>query len=197
LSVEPLKMATETQPVSVDQFLTMIDADLFPREARLELLDGRLVEVMTKNPPHNFTARQIGILLKAIVPQGWLLSEEKSLNLSRYWRPEPDLAIIRGPNDRYRKSDPTAADVALLIEVADSSYATDRGEKWRAYAAARIPIYWIVNINQSQVEVYCKPIGRGKNASYRQADLFTIEAEVPVVIDGLDVGRIVVREILP
>jgi hypothetical protein len=92
---------------------------------------------------------------------------------------------------------PHARETAVVVEVSESTYSFDRGEKWRAYAAARIPIYWIVNINKSQVEVYRDPISRGKNARYRQADLFTIDAEVPVVIDGQDVGRIVVKEILP
>ena len=96
------------------------------------------------------------------------MGEEKSLKLGRFWRPSP-IAVLRGPNERYRSSDPTSTDVSLLIEVADSSYATDRGEKWRAYAAARIPIYWIVNLDKNQIEVYCDPIGRGKKASYRQA----------------------------
>jgi Uma2 family endonuclease len=183
--------------LTVRQYLAMIDAGIFPHDARVELLDGSLVDPMTKYPPHNYTARQMGILLKQLVPENWLLSEEKSLTMGRFWRPEPDLAVIRGPNDRYRKRDPAAADVSLLIEVADSSYATDRGRKWQAYASARIPIYWIVNLAKSQVEVYREPKGRGKKASYRATEIFAAGDGVPVVIDGQDVGRISVNEILP
>jgi Uma2 family endonuclease len=190
-------MATDMKLITVEHYLAMILDGTIAPDARLELLDGRLVEQMTKYPPHNFTSRELSLLLRAIVPAPWLVSEEKSLALGRFWRPEPDLAVIKGPNDRYRTSDPKAEDVILLIEVADSTYATDRGEKWRAYAAARIPIYWIVNINQQQIEVYREPTGRGKNAAYRVTEIFGIEAEIPVVIDGRDVGRIVVKEILP
>jgi hypothetical protein len=85
----------------------------------------------------------------------------------------------------------------LVVEVAESTYSYDRGEKWRAYAAARIPIYWVVNLDESRIEVYTDPIGRGKKASYRQSAIFGADAEVSVVIDGRDVGRIVVKEILP
>ena len=183
--------------LTVRQYLEMIVSGAIPHDARVELLDGRLVEQMTKYAPHNYTARQLGILLKGILPAAWLISEEKSLNLGRYWRPEPDIAIIRGPNTRYRRGDPTSKDVSLLIEVADSSYPTDRGEKWRAYAAARIPIYWIVNLEKGQIEVYTNPIGRGKKAAYREAATFGADATVLVVIDGQDVGRIAVKDILP
>jgi Uma2 family endonuclease len=152
---------------------------------------------MTKFAPHNCTARQLGLLLRGILAAGWVISEEKSVTLGRRWRPEPDLAIIRGPNSRYRNSDPTPTDIGLLVEVADSSYPTDQGEKWRAYAAARIPIYWIVNLNRNQIEVYSDPVGRGKSASYRQAATFGTDAEVPVVIDGREVGRFAVKDTLP
>jgi Uma2 family endonuclease len=183
--------------LTVRQYVAMLGAGVLADDAHLELLDGKVVNQMTKFAPHNYASRQVGLLLKGILAPEWLVSEEKSVTLGRLWRPEPDIALLRGPNSRYRKSDPTAADIGLLIEVSDSSYATDRGEKWRAYAAARIPVYWIVNLNQSQVEVYRDPIGRGKKAGYREAVTFGADAEVPVVIDGREVGRITVKDILP
>jgi Uma2 family endonuclease len=201
-------MATETRKdeprrgnrrnrLNVDQFVRSIEAGVFPPDARVELLDGNVVQQMTKFAPHNYTARQAGLLLKGLLPATWLISEEKSLVLGRYWRPEPDIAVIRGPNSLYRARDPKAADVGLLIEVAESTYAMDRGEKWRAYAAARIRVYWIINLPQCQIEVYSDPVGRGKSASYREAASFGPDDEIPVVIDGQEVGRLAVRDVLP
>jgi Uma2 family endonuclease len=186
-----------TYRLSVEQYLKMIAAGVFPPGARVELLGGVLVQQMTKHAPHDFTVGRLGMMLRQSLPPPWIVREEKSLVLGRSWRPEPDLAIIRGPDTLYRSRDPRAADVGLLIEVAESSYAYDRGEKWRAYAAARIPFYWIVNLVKGQVEVYRDPAGRGRSASYRQADTFGPEAEVPVVIDGHEAGRLAVAEILP
>jgi Uma2 family endonuclease len=191
-------MATDIQPITVEHYLAMIVDGTIAPDARLELLDGRLVEQMTRYAPHTFAVVELAeALRRLILPSDWVVREEKPIVLGRLWRPEPDIAVVKGPNDRYRKSDPVAADAVLLIEVADSTYPADRAEKWRAYAAARIPIYWIVNINQQQIEVYRDPAGRGKNAAYRVTEIFGIEAEIPVVIDGRDVGRIVVKEILP
>jgi Uma2 family endonuclease len=198
-------MATATQETGLQirpyrlnlrQYLAMIGAGIIPNDAHVELLDGKLVDKMTKFAPHNYTARQLGLMMKDLVGPGWLISEEKSIRLGRHWRPEPDIAVIRGPNSRYRKKDPAGADIGLIIEVADSSYATDRGEKWRAYAAARISAYWIVNLGKSQIEVYTDPIGRGKKASYRQIDIFEDGNVVPIVLEGQDIGRIAVNEVL-
>jgi Uma2 family endonuclease len=201
-------MATETRKdraasgnrpyrLNVDQFVRSIEAGVFPPDARVELLDGILVEQMTKFAPHNYTARQLGLLLRGVLPAAWILSEEKSLVLGRYWRPEPDIAIIRGPNSLYRSRDPKASDAGLLIEVAESTYDYDRGEKWRAYAAARIPVYSIINLPDRRVEVYTDPAGRGRSASYRKSSAFGPEDEIPVVIDGAEIGRLAVRDILP
>jgi Uma2 family endonuclease len=199
-------LATDAKPknqtgkpyrLTVQQYLAMIVSGIIPHDAHVELLDGRIVDQMTKFAPHNYTARQLGLILKSLLRDPWLISEEKSVILGRNWRPEPDLTVIRGPNSRYRKVDPNAKDIGIIIEVADSSYAVDRGEKWRAYAAARIPVYWIVNLNKGQIEVYTEPVGRAKNASYRELATFGIEEEVPVIIDGHEVGKITVKDILP
>ena len=186
-----------TRIVCVSEYLKMIVAGVFPPDAQVELLDGILVEQMTKYAPHNYTARQLGLLLRGILPAAWFLSEEKSLVLGRYWRPEPDIAVIRGPNSLYRTRDPKAADVGAADRGRRFDLRLDRGEKWRAYAAARIRVYWIVNLPERRIEVYTDPAGRGKSASYRESATFGPDDEVPVVIDGQEVGRLAVRDILP
>lgn len=205
-------MATETPPttetqatgsawlpyrLTVGQFLAMIDAGIFPHDAHVELLGGMLVRMMTKGNPHDYTLEALGEALRALKPQGWLLREDKSLQLGPRSRPEPDIAIVRGPRSQFSKRTPHARETALVVEVSESSYAYDRGEKWRAYAAARIPIYWIVNLAKNQIEVYRDPSGRGKTAAYRSAEMFGPDAEVPVTIDGREVGRVAPRDILP
>jgi Uma2 family endonuclease len=153
--------------------------------------------MMTKGNPHDYSLGAVAEELRRLTPTDWILREDKSLQLGRYSRPEPDVAIVRGPRRQYHNRTPHARETALVVEVSQSTYNYDRGEKWRAYAAARIPIYWIVNLEKSQIEVYRDPAGRGKNASYRQSEIFGIDHEVPVIIDGQDIGRIVVKEILP
>jgi Uma2 family endonuclease len=132
-----------------------------------------------------------------LLPGGWFVNEEKPIRLSRWSQPEPDVAVIRGRLKDYGEKGPTAVHVGLLAEVADSSYPKDRGAKWRKYAAARIAVYWIVNLPLRQIEVYTSPSGRGKSAAYQGAATYGADDEIPVSLEGRELGRIKVRAVLP
>jgi Uma2 family endonuclease len=115
--------------VSVRQFRKMISAGVFGEHDHVELLDGILVDKMTKHPPHNFTVAEIADVFRAVIGPDWVIQEEKSVILGRFSLPEPDVAVAKGPRERYRSVSPKATDLGLLIEVADTSYAKDRGNK--------------------------------------------------------------------
>ena len=177
------------------QFRKAAEAGVFG-EHQVELLGG-LPCVMTTNPPHDFVVGSLGEALERLAPApAWVVNEEKTLRLGR-WRPLPDLSIARGPRSASRRRLPAAADLALIVEVADTTYAKDRGPKYRRYAAAGIPVYWIVDLNRRQVEVHTDPVGRGKAAVYRSCVIAAEADQVAVVLDGREVGRVAVGDILP
>lgn len=80
--------------------------------------------------------------------------------------PEPDLVWVLPK--RYRDAHPTASDVILLIEVADSSVDYDRGEKAEIYAEAGIHEYWLINIIDRTIEVRRSP----KDGEYSSDQVF-------------------------
>jgi Uma2 family endonuclease len=84
-------------------------------------------------------------------------------------------------------------DVALLVEVSDTTLDLDQGPKWDAYAKGRIPVYWIVNLVDRQVEVYAEPGPDG----YAVSRTFVPGQVIPVVLDGVEVGQIAAADILP
>ena len=129
-------MATHTPPqtgtireglvpyrLTARRFLAMIEAGIIPERPRVELIRGRLVERMTKNTPHDFAVDVIAEGLRPLVAPSHIVRQEKSLVLGRGSRPEPDVCVLRGPRETYRTRDPEAMDVALIVEVADSTYA--------------------------------------------------------------------------
>lgn len=183
--------------LSVAQYLKMIETGILPERPRVELVRGRLITRMTKNTPHNFAVLALGEILRVRVAPGHIVSQESSLVLGDHSRPEPDFTVPRGPSTTYRSRDPRASDVVLIIEVSDSTYAKDRGLMWRLYAEARLPIYWIVNIGLRQVEVYSEPSGKGRGAAYAKVEIYEADSEVPVVIEGVEVGKVSVGQILP
>ena len=106
-----------------------------------------------------------------------LASVQGPLRLDRHNEPQPDLMLLRPRRDRYRNSHPTAADVLLLVEVADSSLAYDRGPKLALYARHGVPEVWVVDLVGRTVEV-CRAAraarlcgaaaGHGRVASHRR-----------------------------
>lgn len=183
--------------LSVRQYLRMIAAGVFPPETHVELLGGILVQKMTKGHPHNYLSMILPEALRSIISRPWVVVDEISLRLGPRSRPEPDIMVLQGPIRRFKDQPPTPADVALIVEVAESSYHYDRGHKWRKYAAAAIPAYWIINLSKRQVEVYRDPTGAGETAAYGTAEVYGEDAAIPVIIAGVEVGRVPVADILP
>ena len=103
----------------------------------------------------------------------------------------PDVKLIRGRIEVYPRDFPTTADVPLVVEVADTSLPKDRALA-TVYAREGIPVYWLIDLNDRKVEVYEGP-GEG---GYARMTIHAEEAAVPVVVDGREVGRILVRDIL-
>ncbi len=182
--------------LTVRQFEKMIEAGILRAEDRVELLGGLLIKKMTTYDPHDFAVSSLAERFRELLKPAWSIREEKSVVLGRYWRPQPDISVARGPHTNYRSRAPRARDLGLLTEVADSSYAKDRGWKWDKYAGSKVPVYWIVNIPERRIEVYTSPSGRGKAAHYRECTTYEADQEVPVIIEGQELGRIKVSDIV-
>ncbi|MSR53831.1 MAG: Uma2 family endonuclease [Gemmataceae bacterium] len=100
-----------------------------------------------------------------ILSDDWVLQVQGAITLAKS-EPEPDIAIVAGPEDRYDGLNPGGHDSHLIVEVADTSLFEDRGVKLQIYAEAKIPIYWIVNLIDRPIEEYTQPRG-GKKATCR------------------------------
>ena len=105
--------------------------------------------------------------------------------------------VIRGQTRDYLEHHPQARELALVVEVSDSSLRHDQGFKKAIYAAAAIPVYWIINLIDRRVEVYTDPTAPADQPDYRQRQAFSGTEQVPVVIAGREVARIPVSELLP
>lgn len=62
---------------------------------------------------------------------------------------------------------------------------------------AGVPVYWIINLIQLQIEVYTEPDRRNTPPDYRQRRIYRGADLVPVIINGTEVGQILVQDILP
>ncbi|MEP0878193.1 Uma2 family endonuclease [Funiculus sociatus GB2-M2] len=190
--------AVPTEPVwrlSVEQYHQMIRLGILSDDDPVELLDGWLVYKMPKNPPHRATTKLTRNALEAVIPEGWYVDTQEPITLADS-EPEPDVVVVRGNTRDYLDRHPGASEIALIIEVADSTLERDRTSKQRLYARAGIPIYWIINLPEKQIEVYTEPIVAEESIYQRRQD-YQLSDEVPVAIAGQIISRLSVLELLP
>ena len=182
--------------ISVERYHEMIEAGTLTENDRLELLEGFLVEKMTVNPPHSFTTDQIRDELTAVIPSTFFVKSQQPITTFDS-EPEPDVMIIAGKKRLFVNRHPGPEDVALLIEVSDATLQQDQTWKKRIYAQAGIPVYWIVNLPDRQIEVYTEPSGASANPTYRHLVTYQEDDKIPVVVDGVETAVIPVRDLLP
>ena len=198
-----MSTATTTQPprvlsprphrITVDEYERIIEAGVLEDPGRVELIDGEMVDKMGKSAEHGYTTKKTLRALEGRLPSGWTWRSEQPVRIPAFDEPEPDVTVVRGTDEDYEHKLPTAADVALLIEVSSSTLAQDRGKRLLVYAKGRIPVYWIVNLVNRQVEVYSRP---GKTG-YRSHKTFASGEHVPLTIGGQKLRPIAVDDLLP
>jgi Uma2 family endonuclease len=194
----PDKVASAPAPVyrfTVKQYHRMIETGILTDNDRVELLQGWIVPKMPQNPPHAATVTRIMRRLMPQLPSEWLLRNQSAITLPQS-EPEPDFAVVRGPEEIYFHRHPGPRDVGLLIEVADTTLLHDRRRKGPIYAAARIPYYWIINLVEGVVEVYTQPRA-GKAAGYQSQRVSGIKESISLILGGRVATKIPVRDLLP
>jgi Uma2 family endonuclease len=184
--------------ISVDRYHAMIDAGILTPDDPVELVEGVLVFKMPKDELHAATDGLLDDLLRTLLPEGWFYRNQNPVTLEDS-EPQPDGAVVRGARRDYvrRGTKPGPADIAIIIEVSDSTLARDRTMKARAYARAGIASYWIVNLIDRVIEVYTAPDPLAAEPAYRVKHVYGAKDSVPVSIEGREVAQAPVAAILP
>jgi len=133
--------------------------------ARVELLDGQIIDTPRISPYHGGIVRRLNRLFTPLSKDRWLLSVRNPVHLDDYSEPQPDLMLLNPAADDYTSRHPGPEDVFLLIEVSDSTLESDREVKLPAYGRAGIAEVWIVNLVNGTLEVYREPHFTGYGSS--------------------------------
>jgi Uma2 family endonuclease len=145
--------------LTVDEYYRMGEAGILARNERVELIEGELIEMAPIGSEHAGTVNKLAYALILAVGSQAVVSPQNPVRLANRTEPEPDFAVLQARADFYTLAHPTAQDVLLAIEVADSSLAYDSGLKRALYASRDIREFWIVNLVARVVEVYRNPSG--------------------------------------
>jgi len=133
--------------LTVADYYRMAEVGILAPDARVELIDGDIIDMA---PPGSLHAATVTFLTRALVlaaENEALVLAQNPVRLSEYSEPQPDLALLRRRDDFYREHHPRAGDVLLIVEVAATSLRFDRERKLPLYAGHEIPEMWLVDLH--------------------------------------------------
>jgi Uma2 family endonuclease len=195
----PVVSLDEHRPVDLtaDQFFRIIEAEVFDHKRRVCLWGGRLLEKMAKTRAHFTSTVRIFNALRRL-PVGWLMWAENPVMLDARHVPCPDVTVFRGPITVYEREDrfPSAKEAGLIIELAVTSLPKDLGARAEVFARALIPTYWVADVLGRKLIEHRGPRVVDGVGSYEQVRTLGRDDEVPLILDGREVGPIPVRELL-
>jgi Uma2 family endonuclease len=139
------------------EYNRMAEAGILTEDDRVELIEGVIVEMSPIGSRHAACVNRLNMLLSSQAGQDSIVSVQNPIVVDDYSEPEPDVAVLRMRHDYYAQELPTASDVLLVIEVADTSVEIDRSVKIPLYARAGIPFAILVDLPKGLIEIYSDP----------------------------------------
>ncbi|MCS6920141.1 MAG: Uma2 family endonuclease [Fimbriimonadales bacterium] len=168
---EPAAPALQRLRFTPEMFHKLGEAGILDDNQKYELLEGDIYPMPPEGPEHAGIGSDIAYQMMQRGATEWHARIEKPLRLGDS-EPIPDIAIVPGRPRDYLSQHPTTA--LLVIEIASSSLPKDRLRKRPIYAQAGIPEYWIVNLQQRQLEVYREPAG----SEYKSIRYYTLDESI-------------------
>jgi Uma2 family endonuclease len=169
---------------TADEFQRMAEAGIFGEDERIELLAGEIVQMSPIGSPHAWCVNRLNRIF-ARLGEAVIVSVQNPVRLDERSTPQPDLAVLRP--DASEQRHPGPSDMLLVVEVASSSVAVDRGIKAPLYARAGVSELWIADLVADRLEMYRDPaptgyrlvrvFGRGQRLSPLFAPDLAIEAD--------------------
>ncbi|HWE93903.1 MAG TPA: Uma2 family endonuclease [Tepidisphaeraceae bacterium] len=180
---------------TVEEYHRLIGQGYFAADERYELLNGFIVRKMSRDPIHDAALEIASEVIRSRVPAGWRIRIQSAIATADS-EPEPDMAIVRGTPQDHVTRHPGPGELAIVVEVANTSLNDDRTVKGALYARASIGVFWIINLIDRRVEVYTDPTGPDSTTAYRHREDYGIGLAVPLTV-GTAVASVPISELLP
>jgi len=132
--------------ITVDEYHRMAEVGLLAPDARVELIEGVIIDMAPIESAHGMAVDLFTELLVTAVRGRAIVRAQGAIQLSRWSEPQPDIALLKPRKDRYRGSNPEGGDIFLVVEVSESSLKYDLDTKSRLYARHGVPELWVVDV---------------------------------------------------
>jgi Uma2 family endonuclease len=176
--------------VTTQEFFRMGEAGVLDPEARIELIEGEMIDMPPIAPPHAGRTTRLTLLLIEAIGRRAVVSTQNPILLGDLSAPHPDIAILKPRDDFYSSEHPQAEDVLVVIEIADSSVRYDRTRKLPLYARYGIPEVWLIDIPARTIWVHRAPENGAYRTSFQLGPPYRIS---PSMLEGveLELGALV------
>lgn len=179
--------------ITVDEYYRMGELGLLAPDARVELIEGEIIDMPSIGDRHGGTVSQLDHLLQRVAGERAQVRCQNPVHLSHISEPVPDLALVIPRADYYKRRHPTAGDTLLIVEVSVSTLHFDRGVKVPLYARHGVPEVWILDLPHGRLHRCGDPAEGG------YATIETIEAPgliAPAALPGapVDLGAVLAPE---
>lgn len=144
---------------TVEEYHQLIDIG-FLDDRRVELINGHLIKMLPQSPEHADSVKFLYDTLSEALKNRAIVRDSKPITLSDS-EPEPDIAIVSGSREDYKKRHPTPCDIMLVAEISKSTISKNCGDKLGLYATEGIQEFWIINLAHHNVRVLKNPKGSG------------------------------------
>jgi Uma2 family endonuclease len=165
--------------LSVDDYHRMGDIGVLAADARVELLNGEVIDMAPMGQRHHSTVLRLSQRLQFAVGGRALVSTQLPVRLDAHSEPEPDLALLCARQDFYASALPSAADTLLVIEVSDATLAYDVRIKVPLYARHGVPECWVLDLPGGLLRRFAAPEGDA------YTDTSVIERPASMALPGL------------
>ena len=149
-----MEQGPRTHRITVDEFIRMAEVGLLAPDARVELIEGVIVDMAPIGSVHGRDVDLISERFVLAVHGEAIVRTQGSVQLSDDTLPQPDIALLRFREDGYIGKHPNGSDILLVVEVADSSVDYDFGKKLKLYARYGVQEVWVLNVQTDTLHFF-------------------------------------------
>jgi Uma2 family endonuclease len=180
------------QPITVEEYYTRAQIGLIDPDARVELIEGEVVDMAPIGNRHGYAVDLLTARLCALAGERAIVRVQGALRLSNITEVQPDISLLKMRADRYRESQACGPDALLVIEVSDTTLRKDLHLKTPLYARHGVPEVWVVDLENDRIRFHRAPQGD----RYRDVTSATHPGSTPVPgLAGaeIDLGAVLAR----
>jgi Uma2 family endonuclease len=143
--------------LSVADYHRMAEAGVLAQDARVELIEGEIIDMAPTGTRHYWAVLRLSRLLHRTVADRAMVAGQSSLRLNDFNEPEADLVLLDASTEAHDDRLPLGTDALLVIEVSDTSLAYDVKTKATLYARYGVPEYWVIDLQHRKLHRFTQP----------------------------------------